>query len=494
MPAGNLPGLASAAAGGHRLRFALMGAVAALGCGMALAGPGATALHASTARRGLESLPVIARGAISAALGRDRGAAHPLRIDPFIQQGELAAAHGAIGEEFGESVAISGNTIVVGTPNQVLASTDVEQGAAYVFTRPASGWAHATEVAVLRATRGRSEELFGHSVAISGNTIVVGAPFREVAGHAGQGAAYVFAKPASGWRDATQSARLTAAGGTANEFFGESVAVAGHTIVAGAPGRELGGHAMQGAVDVFATPAGGRVGSPIQKAVLRASDGEPHDALGVSVAISGRTIVAGADLHAVGKDAEQGAAYVFARPASGWRDATQAAELTDEDGESGELFGHSVAAWGNTIVAGAPNRGLANSADEGAAYVFVRPASGWRGSLTQTAELTASDAAKDEALGRSLAISGDTIVAGATFKQVGHNTEQGAVYVFAKPASGWVNATETEQLTVSDGVAGDSLGRSVAVSGHTIVAGAPDRKIARNLGQGAVYAFVAPAP
>ena len=70
--------------------------------------------------------------------------------------------------------------MVVGTVNYVAASTDVEQGAVYVFTAPASGWAHAKQVAVLKAPRGQSEEEFGRSVAISGNTIVVGAPFREV--------------------------------------------------------------------------------------------------------------------------------------------------------------------------------------------------------------------------------------------------------------------------------------------------------------------------
>jgi hypothetical protein len=424
----------------------------------------------------------------------DRGAAYPVRIDPFIQQGELAAAHGARGEEFGESVAISANTIVVGTPNYVVASTDIEQGAAYVFTRPPSGWADATQTAVLTATHGQSEELFGHSVAIYGDTIVVGAPFRKVAKHEGQGAVYVFVKPSAGWRSATQTVKLTAAHGQPNEFFGESVAVSGDTVLAGAPSHRVGKHAMQGAVDVFTMPSCGWAGSPIQKAELTASDGRANDALGISVAISADTIVAGADQHAVAGHPDQGAAYVFVKPTSGWRDATQNAELSDEDGGSGELFAHSVAISGETIVAGAPDRTVGASADAGAAYVFVKPTSGWSGSLTDTAELTASDAAKREVLGGSVAVSGDAIVAGATFKQVGPNAEQGAAYVFVRPSSGWANATQTEQLTASDGAAGDSLGRAVALAGDTILAGAPDRKVAANLGQGAVYAFVNPSP
>jgi hypothetical protein len=419
----------------------------------------------------------------------DRGAAYPLRIDPLIQQDELAASHGARGEEFGESVSISGDTIVVGTPNYVVASTNLEQGAAYVFTRSHTGWAHATQVARLIAAKGQSEELFGHSVSVSGNTIVVGAPFREVGEHTGQGAAYVFVRSTSGWSNATPTAKLTGASGQAHEFFGESVAVSGRTIVVGAPSRKVGKNAMQGAADVFTTPASGWAGSMTERAELTVSGGQANDALGISVAVSGNTIVAGADLHAVGKSTKQGAAYVFVKPASGWSSITQKAELTDENGEADELFGHSVAVSGETIVVGAPDHEVGKDVEQGVAYVFTMPASGWVGSLAQPAVLSASDGAKDEVLGRSLAISGNTIVAGASSKQVGKNAEQGAVYVFEKPASGWADITQTAELSASDGTAGDSLGRSVAASGETIAAGAPDHEVRRVIAQGAVYAF-----
>ena len=421
----------------------------------------------------------------------DRRAVYPLRVDPLLGQSELAAANGARGEEFGEAVAISGETIVVGTPNYTVRSSDVEQGAAYVFTKPAAGWSHAVQRAVLTARHGLSEELFGHSVAVSANTIVVGAPFRQVGRHIGQGAAYVFVKPASGWRNATQSATLSAARGAENEYFGESVAIAGATIVCGAPGRRVGANARAGAVDVFERPASGWAGSPGERAQLTASDGKANDALGISVAISGATAVAGADLHATGANAGQGAAYVFVRPASGWKSATQAAELTAGAGagQAGELFAHDVAISANTIAAGAPDRAQGASSDAGAIYVFVRPASGWAGSPPAQATLSAADPARGEALGGALAISARAIVAGASFKDVAGNAEQGAVYVFAKPASGWASTTDSQQLTAAGGVAGDSLGRSVAIAGATIIAGAPDREVAHRLGQGVVYVF-----
>jgi hypothetical protein len=421
----------------------------------------------------------------------DRGAAYPVRIDPFIQQGELTARRGASGEEFGESVAISGNTIVVGTPNYVLASTNREQGAAYVFRMPPSGWANAVQAAVLRASDGQSEELFGHSVAISGNTIVVGAPFRELGKHTGQGAAYVFVKPRSGWRNAIQTAKLTAAHGAPHEFFGEAVAVSGNTVISGAPGRKVGSNAMQGAVYVFSRPASGWAGALTPKLRLTASDGDAHEAFGIAVAISGDTIVSGADLHTVGKSVGQGAAYVFVKPASGWKAASQTATLTDEQGEAGELLGHSVAISGGTIVAGAPYRTVGKNPMQGMVDVFTRPATGWAGALTHAIELTAADGSEHEALGRTLAIWGTSIVAGADFREVDKNAEQGAAYVFSRPPSGWANATQTDELLASNGAAGDDFGRSVAISRNTIVVGAPDHEVAKDLGQGAVYAFVA---
>jgi hypothetical protein len=422
-----------------------------------------------------------------------RGAGYPLRSDPFVQQGELSDDPGASGEDFGEAIAVSGRTLVAGTPNHVAASTDFEQGGAYVFTAPASGWGHARQIAILKAPRGQSEELFGRSVAISASTIVIGAPFREVDGHAGQGAVYVFVRPASGWSHAAPPLKLIATGGQTDEFFGESVAISGHTVTIGAPGRQVAGHAGQGAVDVFSIPAS-RTASPTQVAQLTAPDGVANDALGISVAVSGQTIIAGADLHRVGT-VEQGGAYIFVRPASGWRHAQAAAQLTAEQGQARELFGRSVAISHGTVVVGAPDHdsiapvhdGMAS--EEGAAYVFVKPPSGWAGSLTQTAQLAASDPGKGDQFGGALAISGATIAVGAPGHATGKSSEQGAGYVFVEPATGWANTTETDELIAKDGNEGDKLGLSVALSGATILLSAPNHEVNKTRAQGAVYGF-----
>jgi hypothetical protein len=128
-------------------------------------------------------------------------------------------------------------------------------------------------------------------------------------------------------------------------------------------------------------------------------------------------------------------------------------------------------------------------------YVFKMAAGGWA-NRTQTAELTASDGATQDGLGFAVAVSGSTIVAGAPYVTFisarGESSSQGAAYVFTMAAGGWANRTQTAELTASGGAVGDDLGSSVAVSGDTIVAGAPDHKVGGNVAQGAAYVFGGP--
>jgi hypothetical protein len=159
----------------------------------------------------------------------------------------------------------------------------------------------------------------------------------------------------------------------------------------------------------------------------------------------------------------------------------QSAELTASAGAASDELGYSLAVSGSTVAVGAPAR----DDYEGAVYVFTMPASGGWANATQTAELTASDGAPNDNLGWSVAVSGSTVVAGAALQAVGGNDSQGALYEWTMPAGGWANATQTTELTDSNGIANGDLGWSVAVSGSTIVAGAP--------GQGAAYEWTMPA-
>ena len=296
-----------------------------------------------------------------------RGATYPLRVDPLIQDAELTAADGGLEDDLGDSVAVSGSTIVVGAPQHTVNSHN-EAGAVYVFTKPASGeWENMTQTAELTANDAAENDALGVSVGVSasGSTIAAGA-----SRHGGEaGAVYVFEKPSSGgWKNATQTAELTVAGGAGPDQLGHSVAVSGSTIVAGAPGEM----SYQGAVYVFTEPISGVwENSSTPAAELTATDAGPADFLGGSVAVSGSTIVAGAAFHNTGGHHWQGAAYAFSKPASSnWENATQTAELTAADGAAGDELGWTVAASGTTIVAGATGRMINGNNDQGAAYVL----------------------------------------------------------------------------------------------------------------------------
>lgn len=397
----------------------------------------------------------------------DRTASYPVHVDPFIQQAELTAADDP-GDELGYSVAVSGDTIVAGAPYH-----NGDRGAAYVFVKPTAGWANATtQTAFLTASDAVAGDFLGYSVAVSGDTIVAGAPRRN--GNAGAG--YVFVKPAGGWVNATQTAELTPSDVANTSVPADSVAVSGDTVVVGLPGYSTG----QGAAYVYVKPASGWVDAT-QTAKLTASDGVANDELGSAIAISDNTVVAGAPRHASAK----GAAYLFLMPPGGWANATETSELTASDGAANDFFGSSVATSAGTVVAGSGNHAVGANASQGAAYLFVMPTGGWPSSATQTSELTASDGAAHDGLGYPVAISGNTVVAGAE----GRNSEQGAAYFFVRPAGGWpASVSQTGKLTASDGVVGDGFGIGVGISGDTIVGSAEYR----DSGHGALYVFARP--
>jgi hypothetical protein len=296
-----------------------------------------------------------------------------------------------------------------------------------------------------------------------------------------------------------QQAKLTVSDGASFDGLAKSVAMSsdGSTVVAGAPGEEVGGHILQGAVYVFVEPSTGWANATTETAKLTASDGRISDYLGSSVAFSsdGSTVVAGEIPNLISNNVQQGAVYVFAKPVTGgWvSTSTFAAKLTNSDGVSDLGRSVGISGDGSTVVAGAAGgAGILGNSNRGAVYVFARPVTGgWVSTSTFAAKLTASDAADNDQVGFSVAISrdGSTVVAGANQDAFNASiTGPGALYVFAKPSTGnWVStSTFTAKLTASDGAAGDELGQSVALSGdgNTVVAGAP--------GARAVYVFAKP--
>lgn len=347
-------------------------------------------------------------------------------------------------------------------------------GAAYVFVKGVNGWTNMTQTAKLTASDATVGANFGSSVAFVGSsTVVVGAPHAAVGANQNQGEAYVFVEPLGGWVNMTETARLTSADGAANDFFGYSVSGSGNTIAVGAPQASAGVQA-QGVVYLFVKPTAGWKTASKFKAKLTASNAQFDNGLGVSVSLNSVALVAGAAQANSGK----GAAYVFVKPLTGWNTtSTFNAELTASDGQSDDLLGNSVSISGSTIVAGAYLAKIGVNLFQGAAYVFVEPPSGWA-NMTETAKLTASDGQSGDEFSYSVSISGNVVVAGAS-----NDPSTNAAYVFVKPTSGWVTTSKFKaKLTASDATI---FGFAVAVNGTTIVSGA----IGNHGLQGAAYVF-----
>ena len=260
------------------------------------------------------------------------------------QTAELKGFDTIASDYFGYSVCVSGTTAVVGSPGYAK-----DAGRAYLFSDSATGW---KQVAELKATGVAAGDYFGYSVVLSGDTAVVGAPgYAKTAGRA-----YVFTNTAGGWK---QTAVLKGSDAGANEGFGYSVAISGKTAAVGAPVYTK----NAGRAYVFTDTASGWK----QAAELKGSDTVSDDGFGISVALSGTTAVVGADGHAK----QAGRAYVFTDSAAGWK---QSAELKGSDTVANDGFGISVVVSGSTLIAGAPD----HAKQAGRAYVFADTANGWK--------------------------------------------------------------------------------------------------------------------
>ena len=346
-------------------------------------------------------------------LVRDRGAAYPITIDPLIYLEQDAIAwDGSASEYFGNSVALSSDTALVGAGYDNVGANN-EQGSAYIFVRSGTTW---TQQAQLTASDGAAHDFFGYSVALSGDTALVGANWDDVGANGEQGSAYVFVRSGTMW---IQQALLTASDGAAGDHFGNTVALSGDTALVGASYDDVGANSSQGSAYIFV-----RSGTTwTQQAQLTASDGAGGDDFGNSVAISGDTALVGAAYDDVVANNNQGSAYVFVRAGTIW---TQQAQLTALDGAVDDNFAFSVTLSGDTALVGALYDDVGANNDQGSAYIFMRRGTTW----DQQAHLTASDGEANDLFGDSVALSGDTVLMGVGLDDVGANINQGSAYFY----------------------------------------------------------------
>lgn len=368
------------------------------------------------------------------------------RLETF----KLTAGDASPNDSFGKSIAIAGESMIVGSPMDDDGGTD--SGAAYVYRFDGCTWAYEIKI---KPDDPKVRNNFGRAVAIRSDVIFVGAPREDTKVGIDAGAFYIFRFDGVDW---IQEDRMTPADPQPEQIFGRALALSSDaaTAVVGAPGDSDGGtHA--GAAYVYRL----EVDQWVQTTKLVASDAEEADTFGRAVSISedGTTVVVGSS----GDDSSAGAAYVFRFDGANW---TEDAKLdAGQDKEAGDIFGRSVAVSGDTILIGA-RRDDDGGIDSGSAYVFRLQGSVW----SLEAKLTASDAEEGDGFGRSVALSGNKAIIGALEDQVGM-VRSGSAYFFQRFAAGksW---DETVKFTGSDSDGGDEFASAVGVSGRTLVTGA----------------------
>lgn len=320
----------------------------------------------------------------------------------WTQQAKLTVAGISTGAQLGNAVSISGDTAVIGALADDQAGGE-DAGAAYVFVRTGTTW---TQQAMLVANGDVGSDLFGTSVAVSGDSAFIGAPYDD-SGGADTGAAYVFVRSGTTWN---QQAKLLPS--SSNELFGYTAAMSGDTAVVG-PALYFSSNSvrvfvrlgnvwnLEGSLNVFSTSA----------------------QVGQSLAISGDTCLVSSHFDDLPGATNSGSVRVFQRTNSVW---TYHGKLVAGDPAANDEFGYSVAISGDTAVIGAHFDDNSGGTNTGAAYVFTRTGTTW----TQQAKLTASNTASNDEYGSSVAVQGDDAFVGVRFDDHAAGSNAGSVWVF----------------------------------------------------------------
>jgi hypothetical protein len=369
----------------------------------------------------------------------------------------LAALHDpakAAGDYFGFSVAVAGTTAIVGAPQ-----TKSFAGAAYIYSKGASGWPKQPNT-TLSDPAATPDDEFGISVAMLGNYALVGA----FGTSSSAGAAYIYVKGWSGW-PTHPTTTLSDPAATTLDQFGVSVAMSKKTAVVGADNTSSGA----GAAYIYKKAGSAFPTTPT--ATLSDPAATSDDYFGHSVAVLKNTVLVGA----FGTSASAGAAYFYVKSPSGWP-TTPTTTLSDPAATSDDYFGFSLAVSKTTAIVGASG----TNSSAGTAYIYVKGGSVWPATPTTTMSDPASTAG--DMFGNSVAVSGTTAVVGAP----GPSSSGGTAYVYVKGSSAWPTS-ETKTFSPKKSVAGKEFGESVAVSGTTAVVGTPGP----NSSHGAAYIEVA---
>jgi hypothetical protein len=246
--------------------------------------------------------------------------------------------------------------LAVGVPLDDVGTVS-NQGSVRIFVRSGTTW---TAQQTLTASDGVTNDDFGTSVSLDGDTLAVGADFDDVGSVSNQGSVRIFVRSGTTW---TAQQTLTASDGAAGDNFGNSVSLDGDTLAVGVLYDSVGANSFQGSVRVFV-----RSGSTWSaQQTLTASDGAVFDSFGFSVSLDGDTLAVGVSSDDVGTNSDQGSVRMFVRSGSTW---SAQATLLASDGAAGDFFGYSVSLDGDTLAGGADFDDVGSVSNQGSVRIF----------------------------------------------------------------------------------------------------------------------------
>ncbi len=365
------------------------------------------------------SAAVVGTGSADCATGTNCGAAYVYRFNGtnWLEEQKITASETIPGALFGRSISVSGDTAVVGAPGEAC-SAGGSCGAAYLFRYNGIFWVEEKKLTAPDAAPG---DQFGLSVAMSGDTAVIGARLSRCAAGVGCGAAYVFRFDGTSW---SEKQKLTPADAASDEQIGISVSVSGDRILLGARFDDCDAGSHCGSAYVFRFDGTAWV----EEQKLTATDAESEDWFGMSVSINGNAAVVGASRDDCATGDDCGAAYVFRFDGTSW---IEERKLVASDVAAFDFFGGAVSISGDLIVAGARFDDCTAGLSCGSAYVYRYNGSDW----TEQQKLTASDAAAVDIFGWSVSLSGETAIVAADNDDCTAGSRCGSVYLFRIPES-----------------------------------------------------------
>jgi hypothetical protein len=380
--------------------------------------------------------------------------------------------------EFGASVAIDGDTIVVGAEYALVNSSS--KGLVFVYTKTGSDWkTQPPQVDILDVSSTYSTQYFGSAVAIHENTIVAGARGDRTSATLG-GAAYVFENNGAGWASADLR-QLLPSDPVISGYFGSAVAIQDEIIVVGSPNDDDSGY-NSGSAYVYTRNGADWITNPPIEAKLTASDGNVNDLYGSSVATNGVDVAIGA-IYTDDQGNNSGSVYLYTRNGVDWT-TTPPDELEFTGESSSSLFGTSVAMTQDRLVVGAGRVSYG-----GKVHVYLKNGADWDIN-TVTESVLQSPPFEAQRLGYSVAISGNTIAAGAP-DTTSDGENSGAAYVFhASTSTSWVQTDAvgpTSPLTANN--AGDEFGQNIVINDDYMLIVAPGTDSSLSPG-GVIYLYV----